>query len=153
MTRTTARWTSVMILATLLVSLTGAIADSNGDQISNAWRQRSLLAAKKLAGPGLDACDRGLELAFQHPKEFMAGTLRTYELTVQVSNQTLLASYSYKGQKLASFELIFLPPGWIARQRVDSKTLSILVGTADCALDFCTNNPFASGPCSGDKPE
>jgi hypothetical protein len=144
------RWLLVTIL---LLPLTHAVANTNGDPIANAWRQRAQVAAKKLAEPGLDACDRGIELAFQKAKESTTGTIRTYELLVQVSKQTLRAAYSYEGQKLSSFELISLPPNWFARQRVDSKTLSIIVGTANCAMDFCTDNPLVPGSCVGDKPE
>ncbi len=147
------RWPVVTILATLIAPLTDAIADSTGDQTANVWRQRARVAVKKLTEPGLDACDRGLELAFQQPKESTTGNLRTYDLFVQVSNQTLRASYSYKDQKLSSFQLISLPLNWFARQRVDSKTLSIIVGTANCVMDFCTNDPLVLGPCPGDKPE
>ena len=153
MVHTNTRWFITVILATFLAPLADAMADSTGNQIADAWRQRAQVAAKKLTEPGLDACDRGLELAFQYPKEFMTSAWHRYGLAVQISNQTLYASYTYNSRGLASFELVSLPPGWIARQRVDSKTLSILVGAANCALDFCTNNPFASGACPGDKPE
>jgi len=153
MTRTNTRRPVAIILAVLLAPLTDAAANFSSDQIANSWHQRAQVAAKRLSEPGLDACDSGREVAFQHPRAFVAGILRHYELSVQVSGQTLRVSYSYNGQNLASFELISLPLSWIARQRVDSKTLSILVGPANCALDFCTNDPFALGPCSGDKPE
>ncbi len=123
------------------------------DEITAAWSVRADRAAKRLTQPGLDACDVAYEKAFQHAKESARPPFRVFELAAEISGQALRVSYSYRGGRLTSFEVITLPSGWIGRQRVNSKTLSILVGSAKCAMDFCTSDPLAAGPCPGDPPE
>ena len=152
MIRRKSRCVSVVgLCATIGLSApTGAAAT---DELGRLWLARSETATRHLAQPGLDACDIAIDKAFQQPRERTGEVFRTFDLTVELSGQVLQASYSYRGGNLASFELISLPSKWVARQRAKSKTLSILVAPANCALDFCTNDPFAQGPCPGDSPE
>lgn len=123
------------------------------DALRKAWLARSEAASSYLERPGLDACDQAIGRAFQKPREIKRGPFRSFELDVELSGQSLRAAYSYRDGELASFELRSLPRGWIARQRSNTKTLSILVGPATCAMDFCTADPFKQGPCAGDVPE
>jgi hypothetical protein len=122
-------------------------AETEPDAIGKAWRARAALAAKKLAGPGLDACDRGVEAAFQHPSEKVSGNQRSFLLTIEVGDQAMMVSYSYEGQRLDSFAIVALPARWFALQKADSKTLTVLLGSGKCALDLCTNDPLIDGPC------
>jgi hypothetical protein len=138
---------------TVLPFEAGATAPPAGDELAKKWAQRADAAAKRLVAPGLDACDIAVERAFKAAKESMKGDFRSFELNVDISGSALNASYSYKDGRLASFELYKLPSRWVARQRVGSKTLSILVADSYCAFDLCTNDPFADGPCPGDTPE
>jgi hypothetical protein len=126
---------------------------ASADELGTMWLARSEAASKHLAQPGLDVCDIALDKAFQHPREINSGSFRTFDLKVELDGQVLQASYSYKSGNLSSFNLISLPPKWFATQRASTKTLSILVGAANCAMDFCTNDPLAIGPCAGDTPE
>ena len=137
----------------VVLAATSVVTLAERDEIAAAWLARADRAAKRLAEPGLDACDVAYERAFQRPKENARPPFRVFELAVEISGRTLRASYSYRVGKVASFELISLPPGWIARQRVNSKTLSILVAAANCGMDFCTSDPLVAGPCPGDTPE
>ena len=118
------------------------------DIVGNAWKARAEAAAKRLATPGLDKCDKGLELAFQEPNEVTSGKQRSFELLIEIGNEAMAASYTYAGPKLTSFALLALPPGWLAVQNTDSKTLNILVAASGCSFDLCTNDPFASGSCA-----
>lgn len=119
------------------------------DPISAAWRARAELAGKKLAGPGLDACDRGVELAFQHPKENVSGSRHDFLLAIEVDGKEMLVTYSYESQRLEAFGIVALPPRWFALQKADSKTLTVLLSNGSkCALDLCTNDPTADGPCA-----
>ena len=122
--------------------------DSAPDSVGNAWRSRAEAATKKLATPGLDKCDKAVELAFQHPNEVTSGKKRSFELLIEIDRQAMVASYSYVGQQLTSFVLIVLPPEWLAVQKIESKTLNILVEGSNCTFDLCTNDPFITGPCA-----
>lgn len=122
------------------------------DIVGNAWKGRAEAATKKLATPGLDMCDKGLELAFQQPNEVSSGKQRSFELLIEIGNEAMVASYTYAGQKLKSFAVLALPPGWLAVQNTDSKTLNILVAASGCSFDLCTNDPFASGACADQRP-
>jgi hypothetical protein len=119
------------------------------DDIGVAWKLRAGEATKKLSMPGLDACDKALERGFEQFKETASKGERIYWLNIEIGGQTLVANYSYQGTRLSTFVLAALPARWLAVQKPDSKTLSILVGSANCALDLCTNNPFSGGPCVG----
>ena len=123
------------------------------DELAHRWADRSALASKQLAEPGLDACDMALHRAFEHPKQADYPPFRTFDLAADIGDQTMKVSYSYRHGRLASFQLVSLPPNWIARQRTGSKTLSILVAPARCAMDFCTDDPFVLGACAGDTAE
>lgn len=120
----------------------------SADPVGDAWKSRSEAATKKLAKPGLDKCDKAVELAFQKPNEVNTGKLRSFELLIEIDNESMVASYSYAGQRLTSFVLILLPPDWIAVQKAESKTLNILVEGSNCTFDLCTNDPFTPGPCA-----
>jgi hypothetical protein len=122
-------------------------ADTAPDAVGKAWKARAEAATKKLAAPGLDKCDKGVELAFHKPNEVTSGKQRSFELPVEIDKQTMVASYSYEGQRLTSFILLELPPGWLAVQKTDSKSLNILVTDSNCSFYLCTNDPFAAGPC------
>ena len=141
--------TAIVCVATLFLSQSPAqTPDSAPDLVGNAWRSRSEVATKKLATPGLDKCDKALELAFQHPNEVTSGKQRSFELLIEIDSQAMVASYSYVGQRLTSFVLIVLPPEWLAVQKAESKTLNILVEGSNCTFDLCTNDPFITGPCA-----
>jgi len=122
--------------------------DPAPDSVGKAWKARAGAATKKLASPGLDKCDKAVELAFQHHNEVTSGNQRSFDLLIEIESQAMLASYSYVGQRLASFVLLALPPEWLAVQKTDSKTLNILVEGSNCSFDLCTNDPFATGPCA-----
>jgi len=142
---------SVALLCVVTVFLAQSRAqtpDPAADIVGKAWKSRAEAATKRLATPGLDKCDKGLELAFQVPNEVNSGKQRSYELLIEIDNQSMVASYTYAGPKLTSFALLVLPPGWLAVQNTDSKTLNILVAASGCSFDLCTNDPFASGSCA-----
>jgi len=134
------------------IVILGAIvrpAAAGPDPVSAAWRARAELAAKRLAGPGLDACDRGVELAFQHPEEKVTGSRRAFFLSIEVDGNAMLVTYSYEMQRLEAFGVVALPPGWFALQKAGSKTLTVLLSHGSkCALDLCTDDPTAGGPCA-----
>jgi hypothetical protein len=140
---------SVVCLVTMLqVQLPAQAADSAADTVEQAWKARAEAATKRLASPGLDRCDRGLELAFQQPNQVTSGTQRSFELPIEIDRQAMVASYIYAGQRLTSFALLALPSGWLAVQKADSKTLNILVTSANCSFELCTSDPFAAGACA-----
>jgi len=122
--------------------------DTAPDPVGLAWKTRAETATKKLALPGLDKCDKGVELAFQQLREVTLGKKRNFELMVGIDRQEMVAAYSYEGQRLDSFVLLALPPGWLAVQKTDSKRLNILVADANCSFEFCMNDPFTAGPCA-----
>lgn len=118
------------------------------DLVGSAWKTRAETATRKLALPGLDKCDKGVELAFQQFREVALSKKRNFELLIEIDKQEMVASYSYEGQRLDSFILLALPPEWLAVQKTDSKTLNILVAGSNCSFDLCMNNPFTAGPCA-----
>ena len=136
----------------LLASLS-QVASAANDEVGPAWRARAETASRNLSRGRLDACDMALEKAFANVEETNDKPFRSFHLVADVQGQSLHVAYSYRGTSLASFELIALPSPWVARQRVNSKTLSLLVAPARCAIDLCTNDPFAQGACPGDPPE
>ena len=122
--------------------------DSTPDSVGKAWRSRAEAATKKLASPGLDKCDKGVEVAFQGSIETTSGKQRSFDLQIEIDGQTMVGYYSYAGQRLTAFVLVELPPGWLAVQKTDSKTLNILVEASNCTFDICTDDPFTTGPCA-----
>jgi len=118
------------------------------DLVGRGWKTRAEAATRKLALPGLDKCDKGVELAFQKFREVTSGKKRNFELTIEIDKQEMVAWYTYEGQRLDSFLLLALPPGWLAVQKTDSKTLSILVADSNCSFDLCMNDPFTAGSCA-----
>lgn len=140
---------AIVCVITLYVSQSPAqTPDSTSDLVGNAWRTRAEVATKKLVAPGLDKCDKAVELAFQKPNVVTSGKQRNFELLIDIDGQAMVASYSYVGQQLTSFDLIILPPEWLAVQKAESKTLNILVAGSNCTFDLCTNDPFITGPCA-----
>ena len=141
----------------VLVAVCGAVvflaqspagaAGSAPDIVGKAWRDRAASATKKLAVPAQDRCDKGVEEAYQDPEVTTSGTMRNYNLIIDIDGQEMMVSYSYAGQELNAFILDELPPGWLAEQKPGSKTLRIIVESAKCTFDLCTNDPFTSGPC------
>jgi hypothetical protein len=122
-------------------------AGTASDVVGKGWKSRAEAATKRLAAPGLDKCDNGVELAFQKPNEVTSGKQRSFELIIDIDKQEMVASYTYEGQRLTSFVLLALPPGWLVVQKTDSKSLNILVTVSNCSFDLCTNDPFTAGPC------
>ncbi len=119
------------------------------DPVRAVWRARAQLATKKLAGSGLDACDRGVELAFEEAEERASGDHRLYMLAIRVDGKQLLVTYNYEGQRLESFGIAALPPGWFTVQKTESRTLTVLLSNGSkCALDLCTTDPGSDGPCA-----
>ncbi len=144
--------TATVCVVTLFLSQSQArTPGSTPDLVENAWKSRAEVATKRLATPGLDKCDKAVEVAFQHPNEVTSGKLRSFELLIEIDRQAMVASYSYVGQRLASFVLIALPPEWLAVQKTESKTLNILVEGSNCTFDLCTNDPFITGSCAERK--
>jgi hypothetical protein len=139
---------TICLVTIFLAQAPAQPADSAADPVGKAWKARAEAATKRLASAGLDKCDRGLELAFQQPNQVASGTQRSFELPVEIDRQAMVASYSYEGPRLTSFVLLALPPGWLAVQKTDSKTLNILVTGSNCSFDLCTSDPFAAGPCA-----
>jgi len=143
---------AIVCVITLFVSQSPAqTPDSTSDPVGNAWKTRAEVATKKLAAPGLDKCDKAVELAFQSPNVVTSGKQRNFELLIDIDGLAMVASYSYTGQQLNSFVLIVLPPEWLAVQKTDSKTLNVLVADSNCTFDLCTNDPFTPGPCAERK--
>jgi hypothetical protein len=118
------------------------------DPVGKAWNSRAEVATKKLATAGLDKCDKAVELAFQQPNQVTSGRQRSFELLIEIDKQAMVASFTYEGQRLTSFVLLALPPGWLAVQKPESKILNILVAESNCSFELCTNDPFATGPCA-----
>jgi hypothetical protein len=140
---------AMVCVGTIFLSQTSAQAvDTAPDPVRTAWKTRAETATKKLALPGLDKCDRGVELAFQHRREVALGEKRNFVLNIEIDKQELVASYTYEGQRLVSFVLSDLPFGWLVVQKTDSKTLNVLVADSNCSFDLCTNAPFTAGPCA-----
>jgi hypothetical protein len=138
-------------IATVVTIFLAQASAQAPDTVAAAWKSRAGAAAKKLAAPGLDKCDTGLERAFQESVETTSGKQRSFGLHVTIDGQTMVASYNYVGQRLNAFMLVELPPEWLAVQKAESKTLNILVQNSGCTFDLCTNDPFATGPC-GEHP-
>ena len=138
----------VCVVTLFLAQSPAQTPDPAPDSVGKAWKTRTESAMKKLAAPGLDKCDKGLELAFQYPNEVTTGTQRSFELLIDIDGQAMVASYSYEGKRMSTFALLALPPGWLAVQKADSKTLNILVTGSNCSFDLCTNDPFTTGPCA-----
>src|SRR6266567_4550656 len=122
----------VCVVTIFLAQSPAQTVDSAPDIAGKAWKARAEAATKKLAASGLDKCDKGLELAFQQPNEVTSGIHRNFELMIEIDKEAMVASYSYEGQRLTSFVLLALPPGWLAVQKTDSKTLNILVSDSNC---------------------
>lgn len=140
---------AMVCLGTVFLSQASAQpVDTAPDPVGMIWKTRAETAAKKLALPGLDKCDKGVELAFQQFREVTSGKKRNFELMLKIDRQEMVAAYSYDGQRLDSFVLLDLPQGWLAVQKTDSKTLNILVVDSNCSFDLCTNDPFTAGPCA-----
>lgn len=125
------------------------VAEPAGDVVAQGWSARAALASKRLAGSGLDACDRGLERAFARAKVKGEGTKRTWLLEIEVEGERLpmLAAFGYEGIKLQDFLVVGLPPGWLLRQAVGSRTLSVLLSGPNCAFDLCPASPLSGAPC------
>ncbi|MDP1822574.1 MAG: hypothetical protein Q8L48_05010 [Archangium sp.] len=135
------------MLASLLVAV--VLSGSASDPLAAAWKARAARATEKLSKPGLDACDRALEVAFQSATTDRRGGQEMYALAIRIGEDVMLAGYSYRGGKLVDFSIYGLPPQWMAHQKVDSKTLSVVLGRAPgCAFDLCTTDPFSDGPCT-----
>jgi len=140
---------AMFCMLTVLSALpAGASAAAAPDPVENGWLTRAGIATKRLASPGLDKCDSGVELAFQQFNPVTAGTQRSFELMIEIDKQSMVASYTYEGPRLISFTLLSLPPEWLAVQKPDSKGISILVQGSGCSFDLCTNDPFATGACA-----
>lgn len=139
---------AIACVGTIFLSQAAAQAvNTTPDPVGKAWKTRAESATKKLALPGLDKCDKGVELAFQQLREVTLGKNRNFELLIEIDKQEMVASFSYEGLRLDSFVLLALPPGWLAVQKTDSKTLNILVADANCSFELCLNDPFTAGPC------
>ena len=140
--------TAMVCVATLFSAQ--APAQTSGpapDLVGKAWKTRAERAAKNLAGPGLDTCDKGLERAFQKPNEVTSGAQRSFELMIEIDNQAMVAAYTYAGQYLSAFALLALPTGWLAVQKSGSKNISIVVEGSNCSFALCPEDPFMTGAC------
>ncbi|HVP63136.1 MAG TPA: hypothetical protein VMT11_21440 [Myxococcaceae bacterium] len=119
------------------------------DPVQAGWSARAELAKRRLAKGGLDACDAAVEKAFQAAKQTQEMDWRTFDLSIDVGGQVLLALYRYQGNQLDSFALVALPPQWVAYQKAESKTLRFILGPPqNCAFSLCTRGPTDDGPCA-----
>lgn len=140
-----------MLTALAMVSLVLSDSAAAGDEVDKAWKARAERAAKKLAQPGLDECDRAVEVAFQNAKVESKGG-RLYPLEIHIGTERLLVGYHYEGTKLKDFSLYGVPAKWMVHQPVASKTISVVLGDGPrCAFDLCSNDPFSDGPCAEKK--
>jgi len=140
---------AMVCVGTIFLSQSSAQpVNTTPDPVGSAWKTRAETATKKLALPGLDKCDRGVELAFQQFREVTLSKKRNFELMIEIDKEAMVASYSYEGPRLDSFVLLALPPGWLAVQKTAGKTLNILVADSNCSFDLCMNDPFTTGPCA-----
>ena len=141
--------TAMVCVGTVFLSQSSAQpVNTDPDPVGSAWKTRAETAVGKLALPGLDKCDKGVELAFKQFGEVTSSKKRNFELINEIDKQAMAAAYSYEGQRLDSFVLLALPPGWLAVQKTGSKTLNILVADSNCSFDLCMNDPFTAGPCA-----
>jgi hypothetical protein len=141
---------SMAMLVALLTS-SAARAEDPKDPVEATWRARADLAKRRLAQGGLDACDTGLERAFQAAKQTKEKQKdgRTYDLSIDVGGQVLVVVYRYEGNQLDGFALVVVPPQFVAFQKADSKTFRFLLGPPQsCAFSLCTRGPTADGPCA-----
>jgi hypothetical protein len=138
----------IISVTTLSVQSPAQTAAPAPDPVGNAWKARAEVAATRLAAAGLDACDKAVELAFLKPNQVTSGSQRNFELLIEIDSQAMVASYSYSGQRLTSFALLALPPGWLAVQKGDSRNLNLLVTGSGCSFNLCTVDPFPAGACA-----
>jgi hypothetical protein len=137
------------MLTSLVVSL--VLSGSTGE-LAAQWKARAERATRNLLKPGLDVCDRAVEVAFQTAQNIGTEAMPMYALTITIGSRSMLAGWAYKGTKLVDFSVMELPPRWMAHQGVDSRTLSVVLGTGEkCAFDLCVTDPFAEGPCAEPK--
>jgi len=133
------------------LALFGAVAfTAKADDLSNTWHSRAERARAALKEPTLDACDKAYEHAYASAREENAGDQRYFHLAFDIGTGRMRVAYVYEANRLANFLIVALPPQWLAVQKADGKTLSVLVQEAQCAFDLCTNDPFAAGPCKGE---
>ena len=83
-----------------------ALAADTKDPVQASWSARAELATRRLGKGGLDACDTAVEKAFQTAKQTPEKDGRTFNLSIDVDGQILLALYRYRGNTLDGF-----PPG------------------------------------------
>jgi hypothetical protein len=122
-------------------------AEAGADPVARGWSARAALATQRLAGGGLDVCDRALERAFQGAKLETQGAKRMYLLRIEIDGDALLTTYGYDGERLEDFGVVALPPGWFLRQPAGSRTLTVLLSKKNCAFDLCPGDPFSGAPC------
>lgn len=136
------------VLVSLLASSVSLAAEAK-DPVQAAWSARAELASRRLAKGGLDPCDTAVETAFKSAKENQEKDGRTFELTIDVGGQVLLALYRYQENRLDGFALVAVPPQWVAYQKAESKTLRFIPGPPQsCAFSLCTRGPTDDGPCA-----
>lgn len=144
---------AIVILAYLALATATPPTDRppapGSDSVTRGWSARAALAEKRLQAGGLDACDRAVETAFAGARAKADGAKRIYLLKIEVEGERLpmLAAYGYDGSRLEDFVVVALPPGWLLRQPVGSRTLSVLLSTPSCAFDLCPSTPLAGAPC------
>lgn len=135
-------------LVSILASPAALAADTK-DPVQATWNARADLAKRRLAKGGLDACDTAVEKAFQAAKQTPEKDGRTFDLSIDVEGQVLLALYRYRGNTLDGFALVAVPPQWIAYQKADSKTFRFILGPPqNCAFNLCTRGPTDDGACA-----
>lgn len=118
------------------------------DKLREAWQNRATTAKARLAGKGLDTCDKAYESAFANPIESTSNGHPSFDLRFNIGDKQMRVVYEFDGVKPDKFILVSLPPRWLAYQDANSKTLSVVVAEASCAFDLCTNDPFADGSCT-----
>ncbi|MFY0666339.1 MAG: hypothetical protein JXQ97_17085 [Natronospirillum sp.] len=136
--------------ATAVCVLAGPVM---ADTILDQWRQRAAIAQERLNNADFDACDVAYEYGFSSARQVRGGDRQTFEVTFQSDGQSMRVSYIYEGALLDSFVISALSPQWIAYQKVNNKTLTVIIPEERCAFDICTNDPFAIGFCSGESLE
>jgi hypothetical protein len=135
-------------LVSLLASSVTLAADAK-DPVQATWTARAELARGRLAKGGLDVCDTAVEKAFQAAKQTAEKDGRTFDLSIAVDGQVLLAVYRYRGNTLDGFGLVAVPRQWVAYQKAESKAIRFILGPPqNCAFSLCTRGPTDDGECA-----
>jgi hypothetical protein len=134
-----------------LLANVGYASTTAGGPVERAWRARADLASRKLAQPGMDACDRAVEEAFRQPRTDTTDGHRTYLLSIGNGREQMLVAYFYEQDVFKTFSIGALPPGWVVLQNAGKKTVTVRPGGLKCVFDLCASDPLVEGACREDR--